>query len=124
MNTKLCVPCQKAERKRLLFLKALMLAASGITVFAISERDCINTSYTMQFQIVLGITGQLIQYVMGWEQDGRRRKGKNVNTFWKNFAHFKACLKYVRHQASFVRSVLNTFLLAFCLPAEPEGKRP
>lgn len=66
----------KSRKKKTYFFKALMLAASEIVVFAILERDSVSASYIMQFQIVLGITGQLIQYGMGWEQDGRRRKGK------------------------------------------------
>lgn len=37
-----------------------MLAASEIIVFAILERDSISTSHTKQFQVLFGITGQLI----------------------------------------------------------------
>lgn len=42
----------------------------------------------------------------------------------KKKADFEACLEYVRHHSSFVRSVLNTFLLGLCSAAEHEGKRP
>lgn len=36
-----------------------MLPTSEITVFAILERDSVSTSQIMQFQIELGIVGQL-----------------------------------------------------------------